>query len=61
MKRILCFILAVILVLSVSGVAYAATPRIVTIKPSLTFDGTTATCRATVVGGCYYHEKKNLL
>ena len=49
------FFLALILILSVSTTAYAATPDeaspfVLKILPSINFDGETAKCTATVVG-----------
>ena len=47
-KRILPFILLVAMLLSTP--AFAASPRIITIRPAISFSGTTANCRVTVSG-----------
>lgn len=43
-------LLAIVLVLSIPMTAYAATPRMLSIMPELTFDGTTANCSVAVIG-----------
>ena len=47
--RITALLLAVVLLISMP-VSVFAEPRALTIRPTLSFDGTTATCEATVVG-----------
>ena len=47
--RKLALFLAIILVISVP-LTVSATPRALSIRPSLTFEGTTATCYVMVVG-----------
>lgn len=48
MKRYLSIIIAVALVLSIS--CYAVSTRAVDVYPSLTYNGTQATCKATIMG-----------
>lgn len=48
MKRYLTIIAAVALVLSIS--CYAVSSRAVDVYPTLTFSGTQATCKATIMG-----------
>lgn len=50
MKKSLCVMLIILLLMSATLTAYAATPRAATIYPSITFSGTTATCKATIIG-----------
>ena len=45
-KRIIPLILLLAMLLSLS--AYAASPRVMTILPAISFDGTTANCRVSV-------------
>lgn len=47
-KRILPFVLLFAMLLSTP--AFAASPRIITIRPAISFNGTTANCRVTVSG-----------
>ena len=47
-KRILPFVLLFAMLLSTQ--AFAASPRIITIRPAIAFNGTTANCRVTVSG-----------
>ena len=47
-KRILPFVLLFAMLLSTQ--AFAASPRIITIRPAISFNGTTANCRVTVSG-----------
>ena len=47
-KRILPFVLLFAMLLSTQ--AFAASPRIITIRPAISFNGTTANCRVTVYG-----------
>ena len=48
MKRYFCILIAVALVLSIS--CYAVSTRAVYAYPTLTFNGTQATCKATIIG-----------
>lgn len=48
MRKVALF-LAIVLVISMP-LTVSATPRMLTINPSLDFDGTTAECQVTVVG-----------
>lgn len=48
MKK-LALLMAIILVISMP-LTVSATPRLLSIRPSLTFEGTTAACEVTVVG-----------
>lgn len=43
------FIMALILILGSSFSSFAASPRIISVVPKLTFSGTTANCSATVI------------
>lgn len=43
-------IMAIIIVLSIPITANAASPRMLSIMPAITFDGTTANCSVTIVG-----------
>ena len=47
-KRILPFVMLFAMLLSTQ--AFAASPRIITIRPASSFNGTTANCRVTVSG-----------
>lgn len=47
-KRILPFVLLFVMLLSTP--VFAASPRIMTIRPAISFNGTTANCRVTVSG-----------
>ena len=47
-KRILPFVLIFAMLLSTQ--AFAASPLIITIRPAISFNGTTANCRGTVSG-----------
>lgn len=47
-KRIFPIVLLLALLLSTQ--AFAASPRIITIRPAISFSGTTANCRVTVSG-----------
>ena len=47
-KRILPFVLLFAMLLSTQ--AFAASPRIITMRPAISFNGTTANCRVTVSG-----------
>lgn len=47
-KRILSFVLFFAMLFSTP--AFAASPRIITIRPSISFNGTTANCRVAVSG-----------
>lgn len=47
-KRILPFVLLFAMLLSTP--VFAASPRIITIRPAISFSGTTANCRVTVSG-----------
>lgn len=56
MKKLIAFMLAIILLLSVSVSANAATPRFISINPELTFSGTTANCSVSIVGSTMSDE-----
>lgn len=47
-KRILPLVLLFAMLLSIP--TYAASPRLITIRPAISFNGTTANCRVTVSG-----------
>lgn len=48
--KIVAFILALIIMLSVPLSAQAATPRILSITPGITYSGSTATCSVRILG-----------
>lgn len=48
MKRVMCILVLVATIFAIP--AYAASPRTIDVYPSLSFNGTTATCTATIMG-----------
>lgn len=47
-RRIVCVLLTILLIASMTTQAFANSPRVLSIIPTLSFDGTTAKCKVTV-------------
>lgn len=56
MKKLITFMLVIVLLLSITVSASAATPRMIRIFPEISFEGTTANCSVSIIGSTMSDE-----